>query len=186
MHMSSQWYHCSKWNQERPWTSLKLKSELYLRFLAPYKSPGDVWSARQDKIHTYGTQCCTVDTSTMFSFLFFFFNESAKHVVALHQSQFRVKETPTVKLGLISLHPSAPLQCAGGVQRFLVCHALVEVILQRYIQWLPSSFPPRISYVQINSRPKWHKKMPLHMNGQLPISLSMCCPCWVENLFWTL
>lgn len=148
----------------------------YLRFLAPYnrhKPPDDVWSARQDKIHTYGTQCCTVpDTSTFF---FFFLNDSAKHVVALHQSQFRVKETPTVKQGLISLHPSAPLQSVGGVQRFLVCHALVEVILQRHIQWLPSSSPPRmlIWCITVNpcsnkQRPKLtHKKLPLHMNGPL-------------------
>lgn len=64
-----------------------------------------------------------------------FLNESAKHVVALHQSQLRVKETPTVKPGLISLHPSAPLQSAGGVQRPRVFHALVEVILQRHIAW---------------------------------------------------
>lgn len=94
-------------------------------------------------------------------------------MVALHQSQLRVKETPTVKLGLISLHPSAPLQSAGGVQRPRVCHALPY---RDTLQRLPSSSLVRLLIWTITVNPcsnkQWrkltHKKLPFHMNGPLP------------------
>lgn len=89
--------------------------------------------------------------------IYAFLNESAKHVVALHQSQLRVKQPQLWSRDSFSHHPSAPLQSAGGVQRHRVCHALSYRDTQ---QRLPTSSSVRLLIWTITVNPCSNKQWP--------------------------